>query len=130
MGCPFCGERLTLKNDSTESVVLTLFTDHPGMTAIIAPQEIGVPGLLKAIRARGLRIPEDLSVVAMLNDSMSELITPALSTISFPARDMGYQAARTLIGHMTGELSGPQQVLLKPQLNIRRSTGPAKVVET
>jgi DNA-binding LacI/PurR family transcriptional regulator len=128
-GLPILRRTVDLKNDSTESVVFTLFTDHPGMTAIIAPQEIGVPGLLKAIRARGLRIPQDLSVVAMLNDSMSELVTPPLSTISFPARDMGYQAARTLIGHMTGELSGPQQVLLKPELNIRRSTGPAKVAE-
>jgi DNA-binding LacI/PurR family transcriptional regulator len=129
VGLPILRRTVDLKNDNTESVVLTLFTDHPGMTAIIAPQEIGVPGLLKAIRARGLRIPEDLSVVAMLNDSMSELITPSLSTISFPARDLGYQAARFLIGHMTGELSGPQQVLLKPELNIRLSTGPAKVTK-
>ena len=59
---------------------------------------------------------------------MSELITPPLSTISFPAHEMGYQAARILIGHMTGELTGPQQVLLRPELNIRQSTGPAKVL--
>ncbi len=64
----------------------------------------------------------------MFNDSMSQLITPPLSTISFPAHDMGYQAARILIGHMTGELNGPQQVLLRPELIIRQSTGPAKVV--
>ena len=128
-GLPILWRTVDLKNDSTESVVLSLFTDHPGMTAIVAPQEIGVPGLLKAIQARGLRIPEDLSVIALFNDSMSELITPPLSTISFPAHDMGYQAARILIGHMTGELNGPQQVLLRPELNIRHSTGPAKVVD-
>ncbi len=128
-GLPILWRTVDLKNDSTESVVLSLFTDHPGMTAIVAPQEIGVPGLLKAIQARGLRIPEDLSVVAMFNDSMSELITPPLSTISFPAHDMGYQAARILIGHMTGELTGPQQVLLRPELIIRRSTGPARMAD-
>jgi DNA-binding LacI/PurR family transcriptional regulator len=128
-GLPILWRTVDMKNDSTESVVLTLFTNHPGMTAIVAPQEIGVSGVLKTIQARGLRIPEDLSIVAMFNDSMSELITPSLSTISFPAREMGYQAARILIGHMTGELSGPQQVLLRPELNIRSSTGPAKVAE-
>jgi DNA-binding LacI/PurR family transcriptional regulator len=127
-GLPILWRTVDMKNDSTESVVLTLFTDHPGMTAIVSPQEIGVSGVLKAIQARGLRIPEDLSVVAMFNDSMSELITPSLSTISFPAREMGYQAARILIGHMTGELTGPQLVLLRPELNIRQSTGPAKVL--
>ncbi len=60
---------------------------------------------------------------------MSELITPPLSTISFPGHEMGYQAARILMGHMTGELTGPQQVLLRPELNIRRSTGPVKMAD-
>ena len=85
--------------------------------------------LLKAIQASGLRVPEDLSVIAMFNETTSELITPPLSTISFPAREMGYQAASILIGHMTGELSGPRQVLLRPELNIRQSTGPARTAE-
>jgi DNA-binding LacI/PurR family transcriptional regulator len=125
-GLPILWRAVDLKNDNTETVVLNLLTDHPGMTAIVAPQEIGVPGVLKAIQASGLRVPEDLSIIALFNDSMSELITPPLSTISFPAHDMGYQAARILIGHMTGELTEPQQVLLRPELNIRRSAGPAK----
>ncbi len=97
------------------------------MTAFVVPQEIGVPGLLKAVQAKGLRLPEDLSVIGLFNNSMSELVTPPLSTISFPAHDMGYQAARILIGHMTGELAGPQQVLLRPELIIRRTTGPARM---
>jgi len=128
-GLPILWRTVELKNHNTETVVSNLLTDHPGMTAILVPQEIGVPGLLKAIQASGLRVPEDLSVVAMFNDAMSELITPPLSTISFPARDMGYQAARILIGHMTGELSEPQQVLLRPELHIRRSTGPARMAD-
>ena len=126
-GLPIIWSTVDLKNESTQSVVLTLFSVHPGMTAIVVPQEIGVPGLLKAIQASSLRVPEDLSVIAMFNETTSELISPPLSTISFPAHDLGYQAARILIGHMTGELSGPQQVLLRSELNIRQSTGPARV---
>jgi DNA-binding LacI/PurR family transcriptional regulator len=126
-GLPILWSTVDLKNDSTQAVVLALFTVHPGMTAIVVPQEIGVPGLLKAIQASGLRVPEDLSVIAMFNETMSELISPPLSTISFPAHEMGNQAASILIGHMTGELSGPQQVLLRPELNIRQSTGPVRV---
>jgi DNA-binding LacI/PurR family transcriptional regulator len=125
-GLPVVWRAVDLKNDNTETAVFNMMTDHPGMTAIVVPQEIGVPGVLKAIQASGLRVPEDLSIIALFNDSMSEVITPPLSTISFPAHDMGYQAARILIGHMTGELTEPQQVLLRPELIIRRSTGPAK----
>jgi DNA-binding LacI/PurR family transcriptional regulator len=120
-GLPILWRAVDLKNDNTETVVLKFLTDHPDITAIITPQEIGVPGLFKAVQAKGLRVPEDLSIIALFNDSMSELISPPLSTISFPGHEMGYQAARILIGHMTGELSGPQQVLLRPELNIRRS---------
>lgn len=126
---PILWRTVDLKNDNTESVVLSLLTDHPNMTAIVVPQEIGVPGLLKAVQAKGLRLPEDLSIIGLFNDSMSELFTPPLSTISFPAHDMGYQAARILIGHMTGELTDPQQVLLHPELIIRRSTGSARMAD-
>jgi DNA-binding LacI/PurR family transcriptional regulator len=127
-GLPILWRTVNLKDDNTASVVLNLLKDHPGMTAIVVPQEIGVPGILKAVQLKGLHVPEELSIIGLFNDLMSELITPPLSTISFPAHDMGYQAARILIGHMTGELAGPQQVLLRPELNIRQSTGPAKVL--
>jgi DNA-binding LacI/PurR family transcriptional regulator len=127
-GLPILWRTVNLKNDNTASVVLNLLKDHPGMTAIVVPQEIGVPGILKAVQLKGLHVPEDIAIIGLFNDLMSELITPPLSTISFPAHDMGYQAARILIGHMTGELTGPQQVLLRPELNIRQSTGPAKVL--
>ena len=127
-GLPILWRTVNLKNDNTASVVLNLLKDHPGMTAIVVPQEIGVPGILKAGQVKGLHVPEDISIIGLFNDLMSELITPPLSTISFPAHDMGYQAARILIGHMTGELTGPQQVLLRPELNVRQSTGPAKVL--
>lgn len=125
-GLPHLWYTVDLKKDNMESVVSQLLLDHPGITAIVIPQEIGVPGILKAIRSKGLRIPEDISIIGMFSDRMSELLTPPLSTISFPAHDMGYQAARILIGCMTGELTGPQQMLLRPELKIRCSTGPAK----
>ena len=72
-GLPILWRTVDLKNDNTESVVLSLLTDHPSMTAIVVPQEIGVPGLLKAVQAKGLRLPEDLSIIGLFNDSMSEL---------------------------------------------------------
>lgn len=128
-GLPHLWRTVDLKNGNTESVLSQLLADHPGITAIVIPQEIGIPGILKAIRAKGLRVPEDLSIIGMFNDRMSELLSPPLSTISFPAHDMGYQAVRILIGHMTGEMASPQQLLLRPELMIRRSTGPARATE-
>ncbi len=123
---PILWRAVDLKNDLPESVVLDLLSEYPDITAIVVPQDIGIPGLLKAMQISGRSVPEDLSIIGLFSDSISELIVPPLSTISFPALDMGYQAARILIGHMTGELTDPQQVLLRPELNIRRSTGPVR----
>lgn len=125
-GLPNHWRAADLKTNDAARVVFRLLTECPEITAIVAPQEIGVPGLLKAIQSKGLRVPEDISIIALFDEGMSELITPPLSTISFPAEDMGHRAARILMDHMKGEVKDPQQVLLRPELTIRGSTGPAK----
>jgi DNA-binding LacI/PurR family transcriptional regulator len=116
-----------LKSGNSTQVVLDLLTEHPDITAIVTPQEVGVPGVVKAIQAKGLQVPEDVSIIGLFDEEMSELIVPPLTTISFPAHEMGSEATRILIGLMTGELSGTSQVLLRPELTIRGSTGPVSV---
>ena len=101
-------------------------TENPHITAIVTPQEHCVIGVLKAIRAQGLRMPDDISVIGLLNEAMSELATPPLTTISFPGAEMGREAARILLGRLDGTLTTPQQVLIRPELVVRGSTGPAR----
>jgi DNA-binding LacI/PurR family transcriptional regulator len=75
----------------------------------------------RAAQARGLRIPDDISVVAMLGEMSGELATPPLTTIGFPADDMGRAAGRMMVEMITK--GGPgHQTLLKTDLNIRGST--------
>ncbi|MCB9423368.1 MAG: LacI family DNA-binding transcriptional regulator [Ardenticatenaceae bacterium] len=124
-GLPFLWRVVDLNTDNAQSIVRVLLDENPEMTAIVTPQQSGVLGVLKAIQEKGLRIPEDISVIGLLSDSIGELITPPLTTISFPAEDLGREAARILIGHLEGTLSKPQQVLLRPELVVRGSTGPA-----
>jgi len=124
-GLPVLWRTAELKNGDPTSVVLELLGEHPDITAIVTPQEIGVSAVLKAIHSKGLQIPKDISIVGLLTESMSELITPPLTTISFPQHDMGYEATKILVSQLTGESTTPQQLLLKPQLIVRGSTGPA-----
>jgi LacI family transcriptional regulator len=104
--------------------VLNLLEECPELTAILTPQQSGVLGVLKAVQEKGLRIPEDISVIGLLEDSVGELITPPLTTIGFPAKQLGLEAARILVGHLEGTLDGPRQLLLRPVLNVRGSSGP------
>lgn len=125
-GLPQLRRAVGFNSNDTALVVQRLLDENPHLTAIVTPQENCVVGILKAIRAQGLRVPDDISVVGLLSDSMSELATPPLTTINFPAADMGREAARILLEHLSGTLPTPQQVLIRPELVVRGSTGPAR----
>jgi DNA-binding LacI/PurR family transcriptional regulator len=100
-----------------------LLDEHPDITALVAPQEQAAIGILKAAQARAMRIPDDLSVVATLSESMSELATPPLTTIDFPGDSLGDAAARMLLDRLDHGHTDPEQVLVRPELTVRGSTG-------
>ena len=104
-------------------VAQRLIEEHPDVTAMVAPQEQSVIGVLKAAQARGKRIPDDLSVIGMVSDPMSEMATPPLTTISFPAEEMGENAARLLIDRIDRGRTTPEQVFVRPELTLKGSTG-------
>jgi DNA-binding LacI/PurR family transcriptional regulator len=108
--------------EAMTEAALRLIGEYPGMTAVVAPQEQAAIGVIKAVQERGLRIPDDLSVVAMLSRSMAELATPALTTINFPAEELGGTAARILMERIEGTDADPAQVLIQPTLAVRGST--------
>lgn len=65
-------------------------------TAIVASDAMA-PGVYDAIRDMGLKIPDDVSVVGYDNQELSEIISPPLTTISFPLYEMGHRAINELI---------------------------------
>ncbi len=109
-----------------EASVLAWLTQHPEVTAIVTPQEAEAAGLLRAVQARGLRIPQDISIIGVMPDAMAELATPPVTTISFPSREMGGRAARILVDLLAGDTTSPAQVLLRAEICVRGSSGPVR----
>lgn len=95
---------------------------HAEVTAFIAPQEQSVVGVLRAAQALGRRVPEDLSIVALLGETAAELASPPLTTIAFPADELGNTAARMLIGKLDEGRTDVEQTLVRPALVVRDST--------
>ena len=104
-----------------------LLDEHPETTALVAAQEQSVIGALKAAQVRGMRVADTLSVVGMVSEPMAEIATPALTTIDFPADEMGEVAARILLDRVVGGRTAPEQVLVQPTLTVRDSTGRPRV---
>ena len=115
-----------IKTGENEALVIDLLDKHPEITAIITPQQNGISGILKAVQFKGLRIPDEISIIGLLDDSISELITPPLTSIGFSSHDMGYEAAKILISQLEKNDYSPRQILLRPELIVRASTAPAR----
>ena len=103
---------------------LTMLDDLPQMTAIVTVHANAALNIIRALNERGLRVPEDCSVIALTSQQIAELSTPALTTIDFPSYDMGYQAVAMLIRKLQGESGEPEQILIPPRLELRDSTPP------
>jgi LacI family transcriptional regulator, galactose operon repressor len=106
--------------------VLNLLDEIPDLTAIVTPQAYAGWSIIQALSARGRRIPEDCSIIALTADRIAELSTPTLTNIDFPAYEMGYKAADMLTRTLDGNMPEPEQILIPPRLVTRNSTGPAR----
>lgn len=87
-------------------------------TAVMAFNDQLALGLLSGLTRRGVRVPEDVSVVGCDDVPLAELVAPPLTTIAMPTEAAGAAALRLL----TGE---PETVELSGTLVVRASTGPA-----
>jgi LacI family transcriptional regulator len=81
-------------------------------------------GAFAAVRAAGLRIPEDVALVGYDETPWAAVLTPPLTVVRQPARDLGRIAAEMLLRRLQGEAEGePQSTILQPELFVRGSCG-------
>jgi LacI family transcriptional regulator len=97
--------------------------DRP--TGIFAPSDVMAVGALDAISERGLRCPEDISIVGYNDLPLSRFVAPPLTTIEVSAEEIGAEAARMALRSITDPGSRGRLVTLPARLIVRRSTGPA-----
>ncbi|MDR0363391.1 MAG: LacI family transcriptional regulator [Planctomycetota bacterium] len=91
-------------------------------TAVYCTNDLLAFGAMQAVFETGLRIPEDISLVGTDDVAQSSYMYPPLTTVRQPFADIAREALRILI-HKNVPAGG--DVLLPPELVVRRSTGPA-----
>jgi LacI family transcriptional regulator len=94
-------------------------------TAIFAFNDNLAIGTIQAAHARGLRVPEDLSVAGFDDSEHASLITPALTTVRQPLAEMGRTAVNLLRRLIDGQRVETLHVELGTRLVVRDSTAPA-----
>jgi LacI family transcriptional regulator len=94
-------------------------------TALVCASDKSAMVVLRLARARGLRLPDDLSVTGYTNSTLSEVSDPPLTTVEQPFHEMGFAAATHLMKRVEGtetveRYSAP--LLIPNRLIIRSST--------
>ena len=95
-------------------------------TAIFAGNDAQALGVYSALRARGLDIPRDVSVVGFDDISVASIVTPTLTTVRQPLMEMGRVATTMLLRLIAGEQLDSTRVELTTNLIERDSCAPLR----
>jgi LacI family transcriptional regulator len=103
--------------------VEALMRISPVPTAIVAANDLVAIGAIAALKRLGKRVPRDVSVVGYDNIQMSELVDPALTTISQPTYEMGKQAMEAVLTQIKVPGTAGKVIQFDKPLIVRQSTG-------
>ena len=93
------------------------------ITAIVAANDLLALGIYLEAFARGLRCPDDLSIVGHNDMPLVDMLQPPLTTVRISHREMGQEAAQLLLRSIAeGPGRAARNVVLMPELIIRGST--------
>jgi LacI family transcriptional regulator, repressor for deo operon, udp, cdd, tsx, nupC, and nupG len=96
------------------------FLDRPS-SAVIAYNDLMAIGLMRALQLRGIRIPDDVSVVGFDDSLDARIVTPALTTVAVPHLALGRFAVQMLLGS-SGVAQAGRPAMLPAGLVVREST--------
>lgn len=100
-----------------------ILQSRPQPTAIFATNNFIAIGVMRALRDQGLRVPEDMSVVAFDDLPAAITIDPFFTVVSQHAYEMGKRATELLIARLVDEApEGPQEIILPIDIIVRRSS--------
>jgi DNA-binding LacI/PurR family transcriptional regulator len=100
-----------------------LLDDQP--TAVFCDDDLIAAGLYMAARDRGLRIPDDVSVVGFDDMDFARALDPPLTTVALDGELLGATSFELLEGRMAGRRTR-RRVVLPAELLVRGSTAPPR----
>jgi DNA-binding LacI/PurR family transcriptional regulator len=123
---PAAGDELVEEGDFTEeggAAAMERLLARPGrpVDAVFAASDLMAAGALRALRAAGRRVPEDVAVVGFEDSAVARYAQPPLTTVRQPIEEMGRQATRLLLAKVAGEAGG-MHLVLDVELVVRAST--------
>ena len=111
-----------------EEAVEQILTDSPQTTAFFVVNDLIAAGVVSGIRKRGLKVPEDISVVGF-DDLLKNLPGDiSLTTIREDPYEMGRVAAQRILSTLNGKVKKARKIILPLKLIIRETTASPRTI--
>lgn len=106
--------------------VSELLKKEPRPTAVFATNDIVAVGAWLTLLEQGVRVPQDLSIIGFDDIELGRFLTPALTTVGQPSREIGEKAVELLLQRIDEKArfgqKAPTSVIMSPTLYVRGST--------
>ncbi len=115
--------------DGGHEAMLRILDSNARATAVVASNDLTAIGAMGAIAERGLKVPEDISVIGFDDIQLSAFTSPPLTTVSLPRAEIATAAFHALLNARNrsgSRLPAGKEIVVQPCLVVRGSTGPAK----
>lgn len=112
---------LTQRDGFRQATTLLELPDPP--TAIAACNDLMALGAISAAQKKGLVVGKDIAITGFDNIPLAEHCHPPLTTAHQPIYQIGEMVCEMLIRHIRGETLEQEQIILKPSLVVRHSSG-------
>lgn len=120
-------EELVVEGDydqvSGEAACRRLLDAGVGFDALFAANDDAAIGAMRALVAAGLHIPRDVAVVGFDDGLLAGVVTPPLTTVRQPVRELGAAAAARLLELLADPTSPPCRLEFPVELVVRQSCG-------
>lgn len=115
----------SFSGDYAYNKTVELLVDDPSITAIIVGGIGMLAGVLQAIRAQNLQIPQDISVISGSDSELAMLVSPAVTAVRWDYGEVGHNAAKLLLERLGGAAaSRPRVRTFRTDLILRGSSAP------
>ncbi|MFI5709345.1 LacI family DNA-binding transcriptional regulator [Kribbella sp. NPDC051620] len=110
-------------NSGADACLDRIFAVMPDVTALLTINERSLTGVVSDLQARGLRIPSDISVLAIASERNATSVSPMLSAADVPTFEMGTEAVAALLQRIAAPEDALPNRLFSPPFVDRGSVG-------
>ncbi len=83
--------------DDGKRIAISMLETNPSFTALIAMNDLMAAGAIEGLKERGKKLPEDISVIGFDDRAIASYISPRLTTVALPLKEIGQKSVSMLL---------------------------------